>query len=177
MIYKNKPRKLWRGKKRIALKWLASWEKPQLEWAINIKPGDWIGTCNGCNRQVVDIQYRWYSSRCYNPCGTNIKTQIISEVRFEDTNGRWHYCPGGGCAFPVESIDEIESYYKGWIKLAKKDTSALCWDDGKFESELKRMEKIFNAGDSILDNNGQFLPEFDPVQKDRNSDHPPQSIT
>jgi len=134
-----------------------------LEWAIAIKPGDWIGTCEGCNRQVTEVEPIWVNEGRFRRGKPN-KTRVVFEVRFTDNHGRWHYCPGGGCAFPPESVEKIEAYYKAWVADAKKED--LQWDDGTFRARLARMEQAFAEGRPIVDSHGEFLPEFDNRRED-----------
>lgn len=44
------PRKLWKGKKRLAIKLGIKNRRHQelITWALSIKPGDYIATCEGC---------------------------------------------------------------------------------------------------------------------------------
>jgi hypothetical protein len=159
----GKPR-LWTGKSRLGKKIVGRYRKI-LEWAVTIEPGDWIATCEGCNRQVTDIEIYWINeglsrtTRNYEAGHRKNKTWAVEEVRFTDTRNRWHSAPGGGCAFPKETNEQIEAYYKAWIKQAKQDK--LMWDDEKFHARLAKMEQAFASGLSIVDENGQFLPEFD----------------
>jgi len=98
---KEKPSKIYKGKKRIALKGTSMWMRKVFNWLINTKPGDYVATCEGCNRKIAKIEYKVVRYR---------KHQTISGGSITDTNGRNHSCPGGGCALPPETPEEINAY-------------------------------------------------------------------
>lgn len=167
------PAKLWYGKSRLAKSYMG-YSKNILEWAITIRPSDWIATCEGCNRQVAKIEYKWSnvgesSGKLRDNKwvrGRRNGTWVLHEVWFTDTRGGFHCCPGGGCALPKESIQEIEEYHKSWIKgLDDYNSDYMPWSSPKFVAQLKRMKEVFDSGGTIVDENGEFLPEFD--HKDR----------
>lgn len=160
MSLDNRPKKLWKGKKRLALKHLWKGKRHVLEWAITISPGDWIATCEGTNRQVKEVEYSWFH--------VGKRTKVLSEVWFTDTRGGTHCCPGGGCALPKETIPEIETYYKGWIEAVNEDPDCISgWDpEGKFKRTLEGMQKKFEEGNTIVDEHGELLPEFDRKQRE-----------
>jgi len=158
MITKQRPTRLWRGKSRLAKKFIGR-SRSILEWAIGISPGDWIGTCEGCNRQVKEIEYIWENEGDFRRMKKN-KTWVLFEVEFFDSKGGSHYCPGGGCAFPKQSSEMIEDYYKGWIRAFEDPNTPIC-DDDKFRQKINLMKEAFANGKSIVDGNGEFLPEFD----------------
>ena len=150
-VNRQRPKKIWTGRKRKAFKHIWKRRVPILNWAISINPGDWIATCEGTNRQVKNIEYHWIT--------LGQRTSVLFEVVFTDAHDTIHYCPGGGCALPRESIEAIEAYYKNWIKAA--EDNSFAWDDGSFKNQLELMKERFEAGKSIVDENGELLPEFD----------------
>lgn len=100
-LSQDKPSKIYNGKKRVAYKYIVKSYIPILKWALTVNVGDYIATCEGCNRKVASIKYEF----------TNIgKQRVLNEVVFEDTNGGIHYCPGGGCAYPKETRDQVVAY-------------------------------------------------------------------
>ena len=100
-LSKDKPSKFYNGKKRIAFKYMVKRDIPILKWALTVNIGDYIATCEGCNRKVANIKYEF----------ANIgKQRVLNEVVFEDTNGQIHYCPGGGCAYPKEPREQVVAY-------------------------------------------------------------------
>ncbi len=107
-----KPKKLYKGKKRICLKHLCSEFKRLLKWALTINVGDYIATCEGCNRKVAKIEYIWYNEALWRGKNKPNAHWWLAEVALTDTNGRYHVCPGGGCALPKETVEQIKSYFK-----------------------------------------------------------------
>jgi hypothetical protein len=166
--------KLWRGKKRLAKKMLGprafSIDNPNrtvrlLRWAMTIKPGDYIATCEGCNRQVASIEPQWKNEGRWRRCKLN-KTWFLSEVCFTDTRGRLHYCPGGGCAYPKETPEEVTQYFREWAAPGQED-SLRQWfgeEHDALQKSLEDLEKLRAAlrdGRPIVDEHGELLPEFD----------------
>jgi len=100
----------YKGKKRLAKKLLGK-QLWLIKWALTIKPGDYIATCEGCNRKVTEVEYDWINEGLFRR-GKKNKTRVICEVRFTDTNGQWHNCPGGGCAYPAETPEQVTAYFK-----------------------------------------------------------------
>lgn len=155
----DKPIKIWQGNSKLARKY-SSYD-PMLSWAITIKKGDWVGACDGCNRQVADIQYEWSNVGSYfiKPRQTN--TWVLTDVIFVDTHGRKHYTIPGHCVFPKQSCQEIENYFRSWIECVEEDPACLNWDNGKFGKRLSAINEAFKTGGTIVDKNGQLLPLFD----------------
>lgn len=108
MILTTPPKKLYRGKKRLCKKLL--FRPKMLKWALTVKVGDYIGTCLGHNRQVAKIEYLWINEGLWSRCKQN-RSWFLEEVIFQDTTGGSHTCPGGGCAFPPESVEQILEYW------------------------------------------------------------------
>lgn len=145
--------KLYRGKKRLAAKFLHSDRQKDLEWALTIKPGDYIGTCEGCNRQVVSIRQIWRNEGQHSR-GKSNKTWFLDEMVFIDTHGHLHYCPGGGCAFPAEPPQKVTDFFRGFFAnpdLAISLVSKSC----------QAFRKAFQEGRPIVDVHGELLPEFE----------------
>ena len=109
MILTIPPKKLWRGKKRLCKPMLCG-DSKILNWALQVKVGDYIGTCLGHNRQVAKIEYLWQNEGLWRRFKKN-RSWFLEEVIFQDTTGGSHACPGGGCAFPPEPVEKILRYY------------------------------------------------------------------
>lgn len=148
--------RLWYGKKRLALKFIG-WDRKILAWAMSVKPGDFIATCEGCNRRVTEVQPKW-ANEGYWKRGKPNRTWIVHEVQFTDSHGRWHYCPGGGCAYPKQTPAEVTAYYRH-IALDKPNI-AMEKDWGWFD-RFERIRQALRTGAPIVDEFGEFLPEFD----------------
>jgi len=143
------PTKLWEGNKRLALSFLGK-RKEILTWAIGVRIGDYIATCEGCNRKVDDIEYIWKNEGASRRGKPN-KTWVLDEVIFTDTNGRVHYCPGGGCALPKESIKEIEQYHRELIEEYKDDKGA------RLSQRLLKMKDALDNGRPVVDEYGEYI--------------------
>jgi len=102
---------LYKGKSRLCKKLFHSFDKDLLTWALSVKVGDYISTCEGCNRKVASIGYFWNNEGLWQR-GKKNRNWFLSEVVFTDSNGRKHYCPGGGCASPKESNEMIINRFK-----------------------------------------------------------------
>ena len=155
------PKKLYKGKKRLAMRHLYASKRKVLQWALTIKPGDYVATCEGFNRKVERIEYCWANFGLWHAKGQN-KTWFLDEVIFHDTSGRMHYCPGGGCAYPKETNEQITTYWRdGWVvPFTKGIVSEWFKGDEGHAEQMKRMAAAFKAGRSIVDDFGELLPEF-----------------
>ncbi len=146
--------KLYRGKKRLCMRHIPSMDREILRWALSVKPGDYIGTCFGYNSKVTEIVPMWRNEGKYYRNKKN-KNWFLEEVRFTDTKGRWHFCPGGGCAFPPETPKFITEYFLNYYKDFLNNPSD--WEDPV------RAQKIVSAiegGIPIVNEFGELLPEF-----------------
>ncbi len=104
-----------------------------MEWAVNVKPGDLYHGCDAYNHVVskseiyygiVAMETDDETGEVYGPCfNKHIKTNdldnhsdwIVVEVDFQSEDGSCHTCPGGGCAEPPASLEEV----KEWQQRAK----------------------------------------------------------
>lgn len=171
----SSPTKLWKGSKRLAKRLLGrrafSINNPNnhvrlLRWALTIKEGDYIATCEGCNRKVADIEVGWNNEGFWSRSKPN-NTWVVSEVGFTDTRGRIHYCPGGGCAYPAETPEEVTAYFRGWAFDGDPEGRIRHWNGNDHErtnkqiAELRVLQEALRSGRPIVDEHGELLPEFD----------------
>ena len=158
--------KIWRGKKRLAMKAMTRQRRKLMEWAVSIKPGDYIATCEGCNRKVAKIDFVGWANEGDRRRRPN-KTRFVFEVAFEDTHGRLHYCPGGGCAYPAETPQQVTDYFRGWAFDPGVENHISVWlsgDKAKIDDSMARLRRLRDAltnGRPIVDEHGELLPEFD----------------
>lgn len=159
--------KLYKGKKRLAMSMMPARHRKLMEWALSIKPGDYIATCEGCNRKVAKIDFiEWRNEGWWNRCKPN-KTWFVGEVSFEDTHGNLHHCPGGGCAYPAETPQEVTEYFRAWAFDKASEEFLFSWwgkDQDTINEGLETLRKFQEAlrtGAPIVDEHGELLPEFD----------------
>jgi len=119
---KEKPRKMWKGKKRIALKGTSKWMRTVYKWLLNAKPGDYVATCEGCNRKIAKIEYEVIQYG---------KHRVLNGGGITDTHGRWHSCPGSGCALPPETREQLAAYQD-----AMNADEAFCKEWGFVKREI-----------------------------------------
>lgn len=156
--------KIWRGKKRLAIK-LGSHKPDHIEmmvWAMSIKPGDYINTCGGCNRQVAEIEPRWENEGHWSRSKPN-KTWVLFEVGFTDVRGQYHICPGGGCAGPKYSLDEL--MIEKMFLYGNEQRIAEAKVGGWWDERHDRIYQAIKSGKPIFDEFGEFLPQFDCVER------------
>jgi len=159
---------LYKGKKRLAKKRLPVWSRRILQWALTIKSGDYIGTCEGCNRKVAEIELIYVNEGEFYRCKPN-KTRLLHEIEFTDTRGQLHFCPGGGCAFPKETNEQITRLWSEWAfdEKEKREERIRHWygkDTKRIENLItywQKLNKALQAGHPILDKHGELLPDFD----------------
>lgn len=168
--------KLYKGERAIAIGYFRE-RGPRLrkllKWALTVKVGDYIGTCEGCNRQVEEIEPIFIDVMEFQDSdeeeGTETGTQILYEVMFTDTNGRFHYCPGGGCAYPKESPEQVTNYFKSVTLRPEREQELRHWfgkNNKDLQKALDRLGKFraaFAADKPIVDKDGELLKEFDNV--------------
>lgn len=107
------PKKYYYGKKRSVVNKYGSHRRKILKWAITIRPGDYIATCQGYNSKVISIEYFWRDYRV-SETGKVCKLRrgrMLYEVCFKVTGGLFHYAPGGGCAGPKETNEQIIAFH------------------------------------------------------------------
>lgn len=159
-------KRLYRGKKRYAKRLYPGRSEQLLLWALSVKPGDYIATCEGCNRQVVSKEIDRANEGHWNRNRPN-KTSVIHEVVFTDTRGRWHYCPGGGCAYPAETPEQVTQYFREYILHPEAESEIRTWygkDTDSINKALERHHRFKDAlltGRPIVDAHGELLSEFD----------------
>ncbi len=158
--------KLWVGKKRLAMRRMPAQHRRLMQWALSVKPGDYVGTCEGCNRKVAKIDFvDWVNEGTWR--GRPNKTWFVSEVSFEDTHGRLHHCPGGGCAYPPETPEAVTSYFRGWAFDKGSEEFLSHWFAGQPEkieaglARLREFQEALRSGAPIVDEHGELLPQFD----------------
>ncbi len=146
IVLHTPPKKIFHGKKRLCKKSIRrDWRI--LNWAITVKVGDYIGTCTGTNAQVAKIEYHWANegARRYKPN----RSWYLDEIGFHDTKGGFHFCPGGGCAFPPESPEQILKYYQENWPLAsppKLDAhGVLTFDEAEREAWRAEFTKHYGC--------------------------------
>ena len=163
---------LYQGDRRAAVEYFRTsrgrYNRSLFKWALEVEVGDYIGTCEGCNRKVTEIEPQFVNANYFreNP-HTGPETFVLYEVQFTDTNGRWHHCPGGGCAYPAETPKEVTTYFRQWAFNEKREERIRHWH-GKDEKAVKKaiadwqkMLKALEAGRPIVDEHGELLPAFD----------------
>lgn len=100
-------------------------------WAINLKEGDLVNTCQSkWNRVVKEIKIYWEKQEFpetkkgwkYRP-----GSLLVDAICIEDTCGYSHYFPGGGCVGKPETFskEEIESYSSSIFQLDSSGTQTL----------------------------------------------------
>lgn len=178
--------RLFKGSEQTAAPhFLKKWPRELLLWALDIKIGDYFASCEGCNRKITAKELVYVEAHQYTPQpelgdyddgrGWNFEdkeTQILHEVIFTDNRGRWHHCPGGGCALPQETPEEVTAYHREWAFDDKYPESAKKWHGKNAESYEKaiagweRMQEAFRAKRPIVDEFGELLPEFESKVKE-----------
>ena|SRR3990167_3926368 len=148
--------KWYKGKKRLAKKALSARHLKSIKWALSVKVGDYIGTCEGCNRKVAEINPIWDNEGKYHRRKSN-RAWFIGEVEFTDTHGRFHNCPGGDCAYPKETPEHITNYFRGWCAPGNIEY-ANVWSQSL---QYEKMKDAFAKNLPIVDQYGELLPEFD----------------
>ena len=155
--------RLWKGKGRLLKQHF--WENKirLLQWALKLQSGDYFGACSGCNRKVGTIEPVWMNYGQWHGKGRNhSKSWFINEVKITDTLGCSHFCPGGGCAFPKETAERIRDYNTRFVIDRLKEfesPSVTPWDDEELPILKRQMEKI-HSGHQIVDEFGEFLPDW-----------------
>lgn len=159
-------KKLYKGKKRLAKRFLRGGDQRILLWALSVKPGDYIATCEGVNRKVAEVEPEWINEGWWCRSKPN-KTRILREVRFTDTRGRWHHCPGGGCAYPAQTPEEVTDYWRDYAFDEREEDRIRHWygkDEERIQKALAYQARLRGAledGQPIVDEHGEFLPEFE----------------
>ena len=144
--------RVWRCRKRLAKKLChpASWRLQ--EWMRSVAVGDYIATCDGCNRKVAGIEYlvrRWRGHKVIS------HLKIMDEILFTDSRGHWHHFPGGGCAYPVEDRETVISYFR------ELTHDAELMNSFDTNGRLTSIKDALDSGVSIVDDYGELLPEFE----------------
>lgn len=144
--------KLYRGKWKYARRhYYGSMSMARLQWALSLKPGDYISTCEGCNRYVTSIKVTWCNDGRWR-YGKSNKHSFIEDVEFTDSKGRVHYLSGHGCVMPQESEQELmQGYHEG----------LQYWEGHELTERQQMFKEALESGKTILDCQGELLPEFD----------------
>lgn len=122
MVYRlstSPPKKFYKGKKRLALPFVKRFKK-YFEWAVSVKPGDYINTFETSNRKVVRIEYTWANEGEFRRCKIN-KTWYLDEVHFICTNGKTYVGDGYNGPEPAWSPEDIRKYHAGFSEELKKE--------------------------------------------------------
>lgn len=165
--------RLFRGDKATALKYFGNRARDAelLLWALDVKPGEYIATCEGCNRRVAESKPRYTYVHVYvEGVPETDETQVLHEVRFTDTKGKWHHCPGGGCAHPKQTPEEVTEYQSEWAFDPEYPENLKEWYGTSAEAGPRierakakwiQMRETLERGEPIVDNFGELLPQFD----------------
>jgi len=147
---------LYKGKKRYVYSRIRrncrDWHGKVLLWGLTVKPGDYIGSCEGFNRKVESINYVWEDIGHWNNDKKN-GHWFLYEIEFTSTSGRMHCCPGGGCAFPPETNEQIKEY---WLRSN--------WSDP--EPSWVKIQNSIREGMSFIDEFGEILASFSEYLKE-----------
>lgn len=138
-------KRLWRGKAKLARKQLFY----DFSYFVNVKIGDYIASCEGCNRKVADVKYYWENEGYFRRLKPN-RTWYLHEIEFIDTNGHSHYFPG--CVSQPETVKEINDFHLAYLEVIKHED--------RNESDLL-ISKALENNQPIVDDFGEYLPEFD----------------
>lgn len=155
--------KLFKGKKRLALKRINTRHREILTWALSVKPGDYVASCEGTNRKVAKVKPIWRNEGEFMRGNPN-RTYFLDEVIIEDTHGRWHTIPG--CATYPETPEEVTAYQREWaIEWGTESVNSWFKDNPerleKALGEIAKFQKAFYENRAIVDEHGELLPEFD----------------
>lgn len=128
------------GKKRVVCKTFNLQFRRVMAWAVNVKPGDYISTCQGCNRKVELVRL----------LRVNIgrRTRVAIDADFVDTHG-CHHDPVT-CAGPPWTVAQVISNFRSYKQL--RDFP---------DDNLRRIHERLDAGLPIVDEYGELLPELD----------------
>lgn len=158
--------RLWRGKKRYAMRLFSRFGADyvrMLRWGLTVKIGDYIGTCEGVNRKVAKIEPWWFDEGMFMR-GKRSGTTFLREIMFTDTRGRTHYCPGGYCAYPQETPEQITEFFRNWTSNNGEILRNVYGSTSIADAAIARAEAIKTAiscGLPIVDSHGELLPEFE----------------
>ena len=162
--------RLFKGDAKIAAQhFVDKWPRDLLLWALDVRVGEYMATCEGCNRKIASKELIYVDADQYGDedWEQDDDTQILHEVTFIDSRERYHTCPGGGCAYPKETPEQVTPYFKDWAFNEEVETGIRRWygkETEKLEkviADRDRMQAAFNAGRSIVDEHGELLEEFD----------------
>lgn len=151
-------KRLYVGKKRLCHPYI--FNEHLLRWACSIKPGDYIATCEGTNRKVAEVLPEWCNHGLWKSDKPN-SHWFLSEVRFTDTNGTWHHCPGGGCALPKETPEQVTAFQVGFAKWILSGEAEWYKDDDKAKKHAELLLSYVEQGKAIVDIYGELIPELD----------------
>lgn len=147
MKFYHKARKAWHS--------LSKQQRKNLRWAVTLKPGDIVASCEGFNCIVASatvIKIYKTGSVGYAYCSTG-NGWIINEVEVIDTNGLIHYFPS--CLYRPETVAEIMCWWN--------DMQSITSEKDKFG---KLIRSRLNNDLPIVDERGVLLPHLAQARKD-----------
>ena len=127
-------------------------EHELLEWAIQQKPGDLYNGCDYYNHVIDQIKFEYMAvmqcidevtKELFGLCCEDYFTEkgmgkyenwVLSGVCFINKDGTQHVCPGGGCAVPPFTVDEIKQAFpeincdERGLKIENKKSGLPCPD-------------------------------------------------
>lgn len=118
----------------------SSYERELFRWLLTLKPGDIVGTCTGFNHVMAEV-------RVYRQFIGHRGGWFISSIRVTDTEGRWHWAPGGGCVSRPYSREEI-------IDFAREIQHNPYYQDDPFWASLLSAE---NTTTPYIDERGVYV--------------------
>lgn len=108
-VYNNCPKKLYRGKKRLCRFWLQPHTKKIFNWALSVKPGDYIFS-HICNEKVTCIKFIMSNEGHFRRCKSN-KTWFLFEVVFVLESGGYVYCDTSSEVGPAVPVEQLKKEY------------------------------------------------------------------
>lgn len=154
--------RLWVGKKRLCYPLIRIFDEEMLRWACGVKVGEYIGTCEGHNRKVAAIDPDWSNVGSWRGRGEKrLQHYFLREVVFTDTKGSWHYCPGGGCAFPAETPEQITEDKRSFYSAVLNDEIEYYKDDLIKQQYAEKIMNRLTHNLPIVDEFGKIISELD----------------
>lgn len=147
--------KLYRGRGRIARKFLSSgYMKDQLA-KLQFKPGDLVNDCDGFNWRIIkwNSRYKAYNRWFGDPIKHDVKVFDIGDQYFKTENRMSCGCSPPEPAWPAEQVNNFFKEYLLNPTELNKDSVDTPYH--------KAMRQYFSEGKSICDDEGKVLPELD----------------
>lgn len=152
MITFERPRKFWLGKKRVACKAAPKLWQQRLSWGLSFKINDYIGTCEGCNRKIIKIEYVWSNYGDSTNSGKGNHNYWISDIVYTVSGGMKHYLKGSNCVRENYSISEIVKYFSS---IDNRNNIQLIKD------QIELIQVALKNKMQITDQFGELLPEYE----------------